>query len=155
MYVSNICMRMYICVYYIYVCVYVCMCVCMYVCVCVYMYIYICIYICMYVYRCVCIYVSVCVCVCMYISVYVCIPFLTVGDGSENQSRCLDSEMVGHDRTLHTHKIFTFFLESNICNVLLLEITSFLSFVQARLVKRANSPLDYSPETALSLMRRR
>jgi len=120
-----------------------------------------CVYVCMYVYMCVCMYVCMCMCmyvcvyVCMCVCMYLCIPFLTVGNGSENQSRCLDFDMVGHDITLHTHKLFMFFLESNICNVLLLYVTSFLRFVYARSVKRANSPLEYSPETAFSLMRRR
>jgi hypothetical protein len=58
---------------------------------------YVCLYVYMYVlvYKRVCMQVRVCVCVC--------IPFLTVGNGSENMSRCLDFEMVGHDYTLHTH----------------------------------------------------
>ena len=86
---------------------------------------------------------------------YVCIPFLTVRNGSENHSRCLDFEIVAHEVTLHTHKLFMFFLESNTCDVLLLYVTSLLRFMYDRSVQRANSPLECSPDTAFSLMRRR
>ena len=74
MYYVCMCVRMYV-----YVCVYVriCVCVCMYVCVCVcimyvyvcmyyvcmYMYVYVCMYVCVYVYTYVCMYVRTCVCV--------------------------------------------------------------------------------------------
>jgi len=75
-------MLSYMCVY---ICMYVRRCVFMYV----RMYVYKCV--CMYVYKCVCMYVCVCVCVC--------IPFLTVGNGSENHSRYLNFEMVEHDMT--------------------------------------------------------
>ena len=115
--------------------------------VCTYMYMYISVYVCMH--------VCLSTCLCMYVRMYICIPSLTVGNGSENQSRCLDFEMAAHDSTPHTHKLFTFFLESDICNVLLLYVTSFLRFIYARSVKRANSPLVYSHEKAFSLMRRR
>ena len=61
------CVCVYVCMWYVCmcVCVYVCMCVCVYVCMCV------CVYVCMCVcvYVCMCVFVYVCMCVCVYVRI--------------------------------------------------------------------------------------
>ena len=67
MYVS--CMYVCVCMYVMYVCMYVRTCVCMYVYIYVYVFMYVCImYVRMYVWR----YVCMCVYICMYVYMYVC-----------------------------------------------------------------------------------
>ena len=82
-------MCMYVCVVYVYVCIYVCM--CMYVCV---VYAYVCIHVCMCMYVCV-VYVYVCIYVCM--CMYVCVVYVYVRPPSSkvvvvaNSSGCIGS----------------------------------------------------------------
>ena len=67
------CVRMYVCMYVVCICMYVHVCICMYVCmyVCLYVFMYVCMYVCMYVSM----YVRMggWVHVCTYVDMYVCV----------------------------------------------------------------------------------
>ena len=68
---------MYVCMYYVYVCIYVCMYVCMFVSI-------MCMYLCMYV----CMFVSImCMYVSMYVSMYVCMCVCVADSGTQFASQ--------------------------------------------------------------------